>query len=66
MKTFYIDVELPDLESEDKMRLRWISSRTLLVKAVVERKGTPEPSQCPEDTLPIPAIQGKPDVRLLL
>jgi len=42
MKAFYIDVELPGLDSEDKMKLRWISLNTLLLKAFVERKGTPE------------------------
>ena len=48
-KAFYIDVELPGLESEEKMKLRWISSRTLLVKAVVERNGTPEDEVAPKE-----------------
>ncbi len=39
---YYVDVELPGLESEEKVQLKWVSSRTLLVQAVVERKGTPE------------------------
>ena len=41
-RAFYIDVELPGLESEDNMKLRWISSRTLLLKASLRRKGTAE------------------------
>lgn len=48
-KNFYIDVELPGLESEDKITLRWIGSRTLLVKAAVERKGTPEDEVAPKE-----------------
>lgn len=39
---YYIDVELPGLDDDAKIKLRWISSRTLLVKAVIERKATPE------------------------
>ncbi|KAK5203156.1 hypothetical protein LTR96_011003 [Exophiala xenobiotica] len=48
-KAFYIDVELPGLESEDKMKLRWIGSNTLLLEAVVGRQRTPEDEVARED-----------------
>jgi HSP20 family molecular chaperone IbpA len=40
--TFYIDVELPGLRSEEQITLKWISTRTLLLRAVVRRTTTPE------------------------
>ena len=74
-KAFYIDIELPGLENEDSMRLRWISSRTLLVKAVVERKPTPEDEVTPSEgyvgptkeeaaaVAQVPEIAGKDQVK---
>ncbi|RMZ76737.1 hypothetical protein DV737_g4702, partial [Chaetothyriales sp. CBS 132003] len=39
---YYFDIELPGLENTEHLTLRWIGSRSLLVKAVVNRKPTPE------------------------
>ncbi|RMZ76910.1 hypothetical protein DV738_g4704, partial [Chaetothyriales sp. CBS 135597] len=40
--TYYFDIELPGLDNTEDLKLRWIGSRSLLVKAVVKRKPTPE------------------------
>ena len=33
---YYIDIELPGLESKDKLRIRWASSQTFLVETTLE------------------------------
>lgn len=40
--TFYIDVELPGIATEEQMTLNWLGSRTLLLRATVTRAPTPE------------------------
>jgi len=59
-KVFYIDMELPGLEGVDKVALRWISSRTLLVQTTLERNGTPEDDAVPEDDTTDPADTPQP------
>ena len=54
---YYVDIELPGLESEERVQLKWVSSRTLLVQAVVERKGTPEDDVGPASE----AVEGNGD-----
>ena len=40
--TYYIDVELPGVADEKEMTLKWLGSRTLLLKVTVTRAPTPE------------------------
>lgn len=39
---FYIDVDLPGMKDKKEMTLKWISARTMLLRAVVKRAPTPE------------------------
>ncbi|RMZ89686.1 hypothetical protein DV736_g3076, partial [Chaetothyriales sp. CBS 134916] len=39
---YYFDIEIPGLENNEHLTIRWIGSRTLLVKAFVNRKPTSE------------------------
>jgi HSP20 family molecular chaperone IbpA len=40
--TFYLDVELPGVAEEEQLKLKWLGSRTLLLRATVTRAATPE------------------------
>lgn len=47
---FYFDVDLPGLKDKKDMALRWVSARTLLLRAVIKRAPTPEDKLVTTDT----------------
>jgi len=49
-KSYYIDIELPGLDNKAKLRIKWSSSKTLLVEAELERPKVDEEAQDGEAT----------------
>lgn len=42
LHNYYIDVEIPGIESQEHLKLKWTNASTLLVEATKERKMIPE------------------------
>ena len=59
---YYIDVEVPGLESKEKLVLKWTNTRLLLIEATIDRPPIEPPSKEAEKSeAPAAAVSAAPD-----